>query len=112
MGDQRSRTKRRLTNVYWPANWCVRGLHGEALERERSGFRLDRRRAVGERVAEKRGNARAPPVREPPMDDAAVVLQREPDLGMASAIRRNASSQCPHSVASVRRNFRRAGVLK
>jgi hypothetical protein len=31
--------------------------------------------------------------------------------GWASATRRNASSQWPHSVAAVRRNFRRAGVL-
>ena len=60
----------------------VRGLHGEALERERPGFRLDRRRAVDERVAQESGNARATPVREQPMDDAAVVLQREPDLGV------------------------------
>ncbi len=35
-----------------------------------------------------------------------------PTAGCASAMRRNASSQWPHSVASARRNLRRAGVLK
>jgi hypothetical protein len=46
------------------------------------------------------------------MQESPVVLQREPDIGVRERMRRNASSQWPHSVASVRRNLRRAGVLK
>jgi hypothetical protein len=57
-------------------------LHGEPLERERPGFGVDCGRAVDERVAEKGGNARAAPVREQPMNEATVVLQREADFGM------------------------------
>ena len=60
----------------------VRGLHGEAGDRERPRLRLDRRRAVDERVAQQRGDARAPAVRQQPMHQAAVVRQREADVRM------------------------------
>ena len=66
-----------------------------------------------ERVAEQRLDARAPARRR--AADAAtrpLCCSVKPTSGCASAMRRNASSQCAHSVASVRRNLRRAGVLK
>ena len=62
------------------------------------------------RAALRRARAGRPPAADAARGRCACSVNAT--SGCASAMRRNASSQCAHSVASVRRNLRRAGVLK
>jgi hypothetical protein len=83
-----------------------------ALELDARRARLDGRRAANERLAEQRLDALGARSGSKRWISRPLWISVKPVAGCASASRVNASSQCAHSVASVRRNLRRAGVLK
>jgi hypothetical protein len=60
----------------------VRRPHREARQRQRAGAGIDDGGALDEGVAQQRLDAGAPPLRQQPVDDPAVVLQREADVGV------------------------------
>ena len=113
MRSTRSRTKRPLTNsVLAAALRRVGRAHGESRERDAGASASTVRGVRNEVVAEQLLDARAAAGGDRRCTTRPLCCSVKPTSGCASATRRNASSQCAHSVASVRRNLRRAGVLK
>ena len=93
--------------------WRERGAHDPAGERQPRHVFVDVRGLRRELAAEQRIDAcrvgLAPSRRKRTLP---LCWNVNATSGCASAMRRKASSQWPYSVASVRRNLRRAGVLK